>query len=148
MNEAYPCILAISSVSTNNSVVSDSRLIDSTCHPQEQRAAFYQHSYEEYFPICRVVDRTAICNLIRGHEGSLGGVAMFTVRWVSREKINKPIVSDESAFTSLDATVVSAQERLYSMRLRYIHSPPDGFIVVDDDGKELRRWLAPRTHAL
>jgi hypothetical protein len=30
----------------------------------------------------------------------------------------------------------------FSMRLRYIQSPPDGFVVVDDDGKELRRWLA------
>jgi hypothetical protein len=27
------------------------------------------------------------------------------------------------------------------MRLRHIAAPPDGFIVVDNDGKEVRRWF-------
>jgi hypothetical protein len=28
------------------------------------------------------------------------------------------------------------------MRLRHIAKPPDGFIVVDDNGNEVRRWFA------
>jgi hypothetical protein len=30
------------------------------------------------------------------------------------------------------------------MRLRHIARPPDGFLVVDDDGKEVRRWFGAR----
>jgi hypothetical protein len=29
------------------------------------------------------------------------------------------------------------------MRLRHIATPPDGFIVSDVDGRELRRWFGP-----
>jgi hypothetical protein len=73
---------------------------------------------------------------------------MFTVRWVSHSSTGKPVVSEESAFTSLDSTVLSAQERLYNVRLRFIQSPPDGFVVFDDVGKELRHGPAQNTRAM
>jgi hypothetical protein len=47
---------------------------------------------------------------------------MFIVRWVVKHKLGTPIFTEESAYTSLDATVEAAQERLYCMRLKFIHS--------------------------
>jgi hypothetical protein len=48
-----------------------------------------------------------------------------------------------SVFTDLDKIVASCKEDLYGMRLRHIATPPDGFIVCDVDGRELRRWFGP-----
>ena len=66
---------------------------------------------------------------------------MFTVKWVSRENESQPVVIESSVFTDLDKVVASCREALYGMRLKHIGLPPDGFIVADADGKELRRWF-------
>jgi hypothetical protein len=67
--------------------------------------------------------------------------AMFTVKWAPRETENQRVEIESCVFTDLDIVVASCREALYGMRLRHIASPPDGFIIADADGKELRRWF-------
>jgi len=69
------------------------------------------------------------------------GLAMFTVKWVTRQNENQPVEIESSVFTDLDKVVASCREALYGMRLRHIALPPDGFIIADADAKELRRWF-------
>jgi hypothetical protein len=68
---------------------------------------------------------------------------MFSVKWVAQHKEAQPIAVESSVFTDLDKIVASCKEDLYGMRLRHIATPPDGFIVCDVDGRELRRWFGP-----
>ena len=68
---------------------------------------------------------------------------MFIVKWVARFREHTPVETEESILTDLDDIVRSCKERLYGIRLRYVATPPDGFIVCDEGGKELRRWLGP-----
>jgi hypothetical protein len=65
---------------------------------------------------------------------------MFSVKWFERGKEEEPVEVENSILTDLDRIVVFCKDAFYAMRLRHIARPPDGFIVVDDDGKELRRW--------
>jgi hypothetical protein len=69
---------------------------------------------------------------------------MFSVKWVVRDKESDPVEVENSILTDLDRVVASSQEGLVGMRLRHIARPPDGFIVTDNDGKEVRRWFAKR----
>ena len=66
---------------------------------------------------------------------------MFSVKWLQRDKEGEPVEVENSVLTDLDRVVAFCQEALVGMRLRHIARPPDGFVVVDDDGKELRRWF-------
>ncbi len=68
---------------------------------------------------------------------------MFVVKWFLRFDDSKPLAVEESIHTDLDEIVASSKERLYGMRLRYVTTPPDGFVVCDEDGRELRRWFGP-----
>ena len=68
---------------------------------------------------------------------------MFSVKWVAQHKEAAPIIVESSVFTDLDKIVASCKEDLYAMRLRHLPTAPDGFIVCDADGRELRRWFGP-----
>jgi hypothetical protein len=68
---------------------------------------------------------------------------MFTVKWIVRHRENNPVHVEESVLTDLDNIVDGCKERVYGMRLKYITSPPDGFVVFDERGREVRRWLGP-----
>jgi hypothetical protein len=68
---------------------------------------------------------------------------MFTVKWMSHGK-TEPVEVENSILTDLDRVVSSALAGLEGMRLRHITAPPDGFIVVDNDGKEVRRCFDSR----
>jgi hypothetical protein len=68
---------------------------------------------------------------------------MFVVKWVLRFDDQHPMEVEESILTNLDEIVASCKERLYGVRLRFATNPPDGFIVCDEHGKELRRWFGP-----
>jgi hypothetical protein len=57
-----------------------------------------------------------------------------------RGKEDEPVEVENSILTDLER-VVSFREALYGMKLKHIGRPPDGFIVVDSDGKEVRRWF-------
>jgi hypothetical protein len=67
---------------------------------------------------------------------------MFSVKWFERGKESNPVEVENSILTDLDRVVSSSQGGLLGMRLRHIAKPPDGFIVVDDNGNEVRRWFA------
>ena len=68
---------------------------------------------------------------------------MFVVKWVMRFDDKNPVEVEESILTDLDEVVSSSKDRLYGMRLRFTTSPPDGFVVSDENGRELRRWFGP-----
>jgi len=68
---------------------------------------------------------------------------MFVVKWVVRHQDENPVEVEDSVLTNLDEIVASCKERLYGVRLRFTTHPPDGFIVCDENGKELRRWFGP-----
>jgi hypothetical protein len=74
---------------------------------------------------------------------SLRGTTMFVVKWVKRFDDKNPVEVEESILTDLDQVVSASKERLYGMRLRFTTSPPDGFVVSDENGRELRRWFGP-----
>jgi hypothetical protein len=69
---------------------------------------------------------------------------MFSVKWLERSKESNPVEFENSILTELDRVVSSSQGGggLLGIRLRHIAKPPDGFIVVDDNGNEVRRWFA------
>jgi hypothetical protein len=75
----------------------------------------------------------------------LAGVesAMFVVKWIVRYKEKSPVETEAGIVSDLDDLVASCQGRLYAMRLRHVVAPPDGFIIADEEGVELRRWLGP-----
>jgi hypothetical protein len=64
---------------------------------------------------------------------------MFSVKWFERGKESNPVEVENSILTDLDRVVSSSQGGLLGMRLRHIAKPPNGFIVVDDNGNEVRR---------
>ena len=66
---------------------------------------------------------------------------MYCVKWIQRGRESEPVAIDESIHTDLDRIVYSCKDALYGVRLRHFARPPDGFIVVDDEGLEVRRWL-------
>jgi hypothetical protein len=80
-------------------------------------------------------------------ESSSGveGAKMFRVKWIEDGKENDPVEVENSILTDLDKVVAASREGILGMRLRHVIRPPDGFIVVDSDGKEVRRWFEP-TH--
>jgi hypothetical protein len=53
----------------------------------------------------------------------------------------QPVVVESSAVTDLDALVLSCKWRLSEMREKYPLNQPDGFLVFDEAGNELRRWF-------
>jgi hypothetical protein len=68
---------------------------------------------------------------------------MFVVKWIVRYKEKSPVETECSLLNDVDGVVAACQERLYDMRSKHVASPPDGFIVFDSQGDELRRWLGP-----
>ena len=66
---------------------------------------------------------------------------MFTVRWVAHRNEEDASKTENSLLPNADAVVASCLERLPLMRERELVSPPDGFIVSDASGKELRRFF-------
>jgi hypothetical protein len=71
-------------------------------------------------------------------------IEMYTVKWIERGKESEPVEIDESIHTDLDRIVYICKDALYGVRLRHFARPPDGFIVVDHDGQEVRRWVDSR----
>jgi hypothetical protein len=66
---------------------------------------------------------------------------MFSVKWLQRDKEGEPVEVENSIFTDLDNVVSFCRETLSGMKMRHIARPPDGFVVVDSDGREVRRWF-------
>jgi hypothetical protein len=63
---------------------------------------------------------------------------MFTVKWVKHRYERLPIEVETS----------HSQWKLSDIREKHPMNPPDGFLVFDEAGNELRRWFASeRPHA-
>ena len=67
---------------------------------------------------------------------------VFKVKWIDRFGDKPPIAIEDSVFTNLDDIVEQSKDELYARRLSHMRAP-DGFIVCDEDGAELRRWIGP-----
>jgi hypothetical protein len=67
---------------------------------------------------------------------------MFRVKWVVRFDEDRPVHVEDSVALDLDNVVAAGKEKLHGMRMSRSDRPPDGFIVLDDDGNEVRRWMS------
>lgn len=66
---------------------------------------------------------------------------MFTVKWVIHRLENEPIEVETGTYPDLDEAVSVCKERLPAMRLSHDRRPPDGFLICDSAGNEMRRWF-------
>jgi hypothetical protein len=72
---------------------------------------------------------------------------MYAIKWVMHEHEAEPVEEETSCHGDLDAVVLSCQRRLSIMREKHPFDLPDGFLVFDDEGNEVRRWFrSPRSH--
>jgi hypothetical protein len=71
---------------------------------------------------------------------------MFRVKWIARFNELNPIEVEGSELCDVEQVMDICKGRLATKRLA--PDPPDGFLICDHQGKELRRWLtaplAPR----
>lgn len=66
---------------------------------------------------------------------------MFTIKWVARFRENQPISVEKIESDDLDAVVSACKDRLVAMRARHAKAGLEGFLVCDEQGAELRRWM-------
>jgi hypothetical protein len=67
--------------------------------------------------------------------------SMFDVKWVAQQNEASPIDSENSVLQNLDVVVWHCISRLPLMREEFAHCPPDGFLVFNHEGREVRRWF-------
>ena len=65
----------------------------------------------------------------------------FRVKWVVHRYETLPAEVENSVIQDLDKLVESCQGRFSEMRGKYPNTPPDGFLVFDGAGNEVRRWF-------
>jgi hypothetical protein len=66
---------------------------------------------------------------------------MFVIKWVAHRRESEPVEVENSKEADIGLFVLSCQNRLLAMRKRHAQTPPDGFLVFDEGGTELRRWF-------
>ena len=66
---------------------------------------------------------------------------MFIVRWVVHRHETQSVEVENSALQDLDELVEFCQARFPEMRRKHPNTPPDGFLVFDKAGDEVRRWF-------
>jgi hypothetical protein len=71
---------------------------------------------------------------------------MLTVKWVRRFAEDQPVEIEGSIYTDIDRVFALSKSQLYGKHLRVLN-PPDGFIICDENGHELRRWLSSTSEA-
>jgi hypothetical protein len=73
---------------------------------------------------------------------------MFVIKWVAHGHEAEPIEVEKSDLKDVGLLVLRCQGRLSEMRRRHTPKSPDGFLVFDSDGNEIRRWFgSPRSDA-
>ena len=65
----------------------------------------------------------------------------FSVKWVVHRHETRPVDVEPSAIGDLDRLVKTCRQRFPEMRFKYPDTPPDGFLVFDSAGDEVRRWF-------
>jgi hypothetical protein len=68
---------------------------------------------------------------------------MFSVWWIARNNESQPILIEKGFLTTLDKVASSCRRRIPMLRLDHPDTPPDGFLIFDSDGTEVRRWFEP-----
>jgi len=66
---------------------------------------------------------------------------MLIVKWVVRFEENTPLLTEECIRTSIDGIFEKCKDQLHGMRVKNWTNPPDGFVICDEEGNELRRWF-------
>ena len=65
----------------------------------------------------------------------------FSVKWVVHRCETLPVEVEGGVLLDLDKLVASCKGRFSEMRCKYPNTPPDGFLVFDSAGNEVRRWF-------
>jgi hypothetical protein len=65
----------------------------------------------------------------------------FSVKWVVHRYETLPVEVERDVLQNLDKLVESCRGRTSDMRRKHPNSPPDGFLVFDSAGNEVRRWF-------
>jgi hypothetical protein len=65
----------------------------------------------------------------------------LSVHWVAHRRETQPVAIERTALQGLDKLVEMCQGRFPEMKRTYPDTPPDGFLVFDADGIEVRRWF-------
>ena len=69
----------------------------------------------------------------------------FSVSWVVHRYETLPVAIEHCVDEDLDQIVESCRARFPDMRGKYPNTPPDGFLVFNGAGTEVRRWFeSPR----
>jgi hypothetical protein len=72
----------------------------------------------------------------------------FSVSWVAHRYEARPVAVEHCVVQDLDQIVESCRARLAEMRDKHPTTPPDGFLVFNGGGSEVRRWFGtPRPKA-
>jgi hypothetical protein len=66
---------------------------------------------------------------------------MFSVKWVSHLSENELLEIETSFDSDLDRLAYSCIERLSKMRMSPTKTTPDGFLIHNAEGTEVRRWF-------
>jgi hypothetical protein len=65
----------------------------------------------------------------------------LSVKWVVHRYETLPVEVESVVLLDLDKLVASCKGRFSEMRCKYPNTPPDGFLVFDSAGNEVRRWF-------
>lgn len=66
----------------------------------------------------------------------------LTIRYIRYEPADPIVIAEERLpIDDPNAAVDEARARLPRIRTQHSTEPPNGFVVVDEDGRELRRWI-------
>ena len=65
----------------------------------------------------------------------------FSVKWVVHRYETLPVEVERDVPQNLNKLVESCRGRTSDMRRKYPNTPPDGFLVFDSNGNEVRRWF-------
>jgi hypothetical protein len=65
----------------------------------------------------------------------------FSVNWVVHRYETLPVATENCLFQDLDQIVETCKARLSEMRGKHPDTPPDGFLVFNGAGTQVRRWF-------
>jgi len=66
---------------------------------------------------------------------------MFRIEWMTHLSAIGMIETDNGIDRDLDELVYSCIDRLPKMRMKPSGAQPDGFLIFNDEGIEVRRWF-------
>jgi hypothetical protein len=67
---------------------------------------------------------------------------MFRIKWMTHLSEIGMIETDDGIGSDLDKLAYSCIDRLPKMRISPSGISPDGFVIFDDSGLEVRRWFS------